>query len=142
LRPVRLIVLLLAMAASACAPPRPPAGPAAASGAAADTAWVSDVLYFGRSIPGGGSVADAEWEAFLREVVTPLFPDGLTVWEAHGQWRGVDGQVAREDSRVVQVVHRPSGVADSALARIAAEYRRRFRQESVLRVRSRVEVAF
>jgi glyoxylase-like metal-dependent hydrolase (beta-lactamase superfamily II) len=109
---------------------------------AADTAWVSDVLYFGRSIPGGGRVTDADWEAFLGQVVTPLFPDGLTVWEAHGQWRSADGRLAREDSRVVQVVHRPSPAADSAVARVGAEYRRRFGQESVLRVRSRVEVAF
>jgi hypothetical protein len=107
-----------------------------------DAGWISDVLYFGRSIPGGGRVTDAEWEAFLRDVVTPRFPDGLTVWDARGQWRGADGAVAREETRVVQVVHRPAAAADSALAQVAAEYRRRFRQEAVLRVRSRVEVSF
>src|SRR5262249_4797549 len=38
---------------------------------------VADRLYFGRAIPGGGSVSDAAWTKFLEEVVTPRFPEGL-----------------------------------------------------------------
>jgi hypothetical protein len=141
-----VLALLVAASAPACAPrlAAPPASTPLSRMAPAerDTAWVSDVLYFGRSVPGGGTVADADWETFLREVITPRFPAGLTVWAAQGQWRGPDGTVVREDTRVVQLVHPPAASADSAVARVVAEYRRRFRQESVLRVRSRVEVSF
>ena len=52
---------------------------------AGETGLVRDVLYFGRNRPAGGEVADADWEAFLGAVVTPRFPDGLTIVEAHGQ---------------------------------------------------------
>jgi len=45
-------------------------------------------------------VSDAEWRAFLDEAVTPLFPAGLTVVEATGQWKGQSGQVERERAEV------------------------------------------
>ena len=136
-------LMLAALAVTACASVAA-AGPGAAvsPAVAKDGGWVSDVLYFGMSIPGGGVVPDSAFNGFVRDVVTPRFPDGLTTWAAHGQWRGADGRIAREDSRVVQVVHRPSAAADSSVAAITAEYERRFHQESVLRVRSRVEVSF
>ena len=43
-------------------------------------------LYFGLARP-KGSVTELEWQIFLRDEVTRRFPDGLTVWEAEGQWR-------------------------------------------------------
>jgi len=130
--------LALALLA-ACAPagPTPVAAPtpavAGASGQApGDT--VSERLFFGRSIPGGDSVTEAQWEAFVREVVTPRFPAGFTVWRADGQWRGDDGQVGRERTMVVEVVHAASLAADSALGAIARAYVDRHRQEAVMRV--------
>lgn len=97
-------------------------------------AFVADRLFFGRAIPGGGAVSDEAWAAFLREVVTPRFPEGLTVWRAEGQWTDAGGQLVRESVFVVEILH-PAGVrADPSLATIAAEYKRRFRQGAVLRV--------
>ena len=43
---------------------------------ATGTAMVADRLFFGRAIPGGGLVSEAEWTAFLAEVVTPASPTG------------------------------------------------------------------
>jgi hypothetical protein len=136
--------LILASVGASCAGggTRATPAPVVSTVGVADTAWVSDALYFGLSKPAGGVVTDAEWEAFLRDVVTPRFPDGLTVWTARGQWRGADGAVAREESRVVQLLHRPSAAADSSIVAIVAEYRSRFAQEAVMRVRSRAEVTF
>jgi hypothetical protein len=105
-------------------------------------AWVSDRLFFGRQIPGGGSVSDPDWTAFLAEVVTPRFPHGFTVLRGDGQWMGADGAVVSEPSFVVEIDHPRSAAADAALDEIAAEYKRRFRQEAVMRVRTRAEVRF
>jgi hypothetical protein len=105
-------------------------------------ASVSDRLFFGRSIPGGGTVSDAEWSAFLREVVTPRFPDGLTVLRAEGQWRDSANAIVREESFVLELIHAGSAETESSIAAIIAEYKRRFRQEAVLRVRSGVLVGF
>lgn len=100
-----------------------------------DTALVRDVLYFGRNRPDGGSVSDPEWQAFLDEVVTPRFPGGLTVVEATGQWKGQSGHVERERAEVLTVLHAGDEPARQAVVDVAAEYKRRFHQEAVLRER-------
>ena len=52
---------------------------------------VRTTLYFGLARP-KGAVTELEWQLFLRDEVTKRFPDGLTVWEAEGQWRTPDWQ--------------------------------------------------
>lgn len=135
-------IVLVALSAASCASAAlqtPASVPPAAS---ALQASISDRLYFGRSIPQGGTVSPADWTAFLSEVVTPRFPAGLTAWQATGQWRDESGVIVREESFVLELIHPADTRADRAILEIIAEYRRRFRQESVLRVRDRVEVTF
>ncbi len=99
-------------------------------------------LYFGRNIGDSLAVTDSAWDAFLAEVVTPRFPSGLTVWSARGQWRDAAGRVEREPSFVLEIVHGSRAPdVEAALAGIVAEYKRRFRQEAVLRVVSPAQVA-
>ncbi|MEO8671950.1 MAG: DUF3574 domain-containing protein [Tahibacter sp.] len=101
-----------------------------------------DALYFGRNIPGGGTVTDADWEHFRDESVASAFPDGFTELNAVGHWRNSAGVRVAEATRIVLVVHTDDGVSEQALDRIVTTYRERFRQESVLRERSRVCVRF
>jgi hypothetical protein len=96
---------------------------------------VRDVIYFGRNRPDGGVVTDPEWAAFLDSVVTPRFPAGFTVVEAEGHWRGATGVVERERTEVVTLLHAGDERSRLAVAEVAAEYLRRFRQEAVLRER-------
>ena len=103
---------------------------------------VVDRLYFGRNIPGGGTVSDGDFAGFLDQVVTPRFPKGLTVLHADGQWQGDSGRIDREQSIVVEIVHAAGYNQERALREIADEYKRRFRQEAVLRVTSPVHVRF
>jgi hypothetical protein len=100
-----------------------------------DTALVRDVLYFGRNRPGGGAVTDEEWQSFLDQVLTPRFPAGLTVVAATGQWKGKSGLVEQERSDVVTVFHSGDEAARRAVMEVVVEYKRRFRQEAVLRER-------
>ncbi|GAV35862.1 hypothetical protein ROTAS13_03541 [Roseomonas sp. TAS13] len=93
-------------------------------------------LFLGRNRAGAPPVGEAEWDAFLASEATPRFPDGLTVLDAAGQWRGADGRVEREASKLLVVVL-PGVTAGEARARLdplAEAYRLRFRQESVLRL--------
>lgn len=90
--------------------------------------------FFGRNIAGREGVSDGDWARFLDEVVTPAFPQGLTVTDALGQWRGADGRVQRERSKVLLVVApgaTPSELA-ARLAPVTAAYRARFQQEAVM----------
>lgn len=89
----------------------------------------------GLEIPRGGTVTDADWGKFMDEVVTPRFPDGLTVLRAEGQWRGTDGKVVKEPSRVIVLNHAGDPRSEQAVVEIANAYKARFEQEAVLRVR-------
>jgi hypothetical protein len=126
---------VLAIATACAGQPSPGPAPVAAC-ALGDTALVRDVVYFGRNRPGGGSVSDAEWQGFLNEVVTPRFPAGLTVVQATGQWKGQSGVVEQERSEIVTLLHAGDEVARRSVAEIAAEYKRRYQQEAVLRERT------
>ena len=81
-------------------------------------------------------VTDSAWAAFVTEIITPRFPAGLTVWPATGQWRDSNGRIRREPSFVLELVlPTHTDDTDRAITGIIAEYKRRFRQEAVLRVR-------
>jgi hypothetical protein len=87
-------------------------------------------------------VSEGQWKNFLRHEVTPRFPDGLTVWEASGQWRKPDGHIEREKAKVLLLVHEESPEIRAALGNIVASYKRSFQQESVLWESARVCAAF
>ena len=127
-------VVWVIVTAAACARPPVPRAPQPLT----PDSLVADRLAFGRNVPDGGTVSETEWEQFLRDVVTPLFPEGLTVWRAEGQWRDAAGSVTREETFVLEVFHDGSARADSAMLAVAEAYKKRFRQEAVLRTTSRV----
>jgi hypothetical protein len=93
-------------------------------------------LYMGMSIPGGAAVSGDDWEKFLAEVVTPKFPDGFTILEGRGQYREASGVIAKEPSHVLVFLYVRSKrkSAGAKIENIRSEYKKRFSQESVLRV--------
>jgi len=123
------IVVAISIVISACA------SAPAADCKASERSAVHDTLYFGTGKP-DGVVTPAEWATFLETEVTPRFPRGLTVSEASGQWRGVDGATVRESTHVLQLVHPDDAPSEKAVTDIAASYKARFQQEAVLRVRA------
>ncbi len=141
MRGVVLVAVLITAACAAGSTPAPVA-PVAVACEVGDTALVRDVVYFGRNRPDGGMVSDAEWQGFLDEVVTPRFPAGLTVVAAAGQWRGASGAVERERAEVLTLLHDGSAASRAAVGELVAEYKRRFRQEAVLRERVRTCARF
>ena len=101
-----------------------------------------DRLFFGLGTA-DGRVSHADWERFLSEVVTPRFPDGLTVVEANGQWRAAGEQgVTVERSRVVEIAHDDSSEVDRRLGEVVAIYKQRHRQRSVMLTRARMQVCW
>jgi len=132
----RLLLLFAAFALVGCAAPPASLTPNSPCGP-----MVIERIYFGMAYA-TGTVGEAEWRAFVARSITPRFPDGLTIYEATGQWRDAKGQIVREPTRVVEVLH-PEGVnASRSIAEIAAAYKRDYGQESVLIVRLRAEACF
>jgi hypothetical protein len=125
------------LALSACAQPgAPPACSAPLKPA------VSIDLYFGRDKPGGGEVTDEEWRAFVGEVVTSRFPDGLSVFDSSGQYREPSGRVVRERSKRLVVIVFDSPAHKAKVVEIVEAYRQRFGQHSVFRVEHPVCAGF
>jgi hypothetical protein len=102
----------------------------------AETKHVRTELYFGLNRKGGSNVSDEEFQEFLSEFVTPRFPNGLTFLDARGQWRENDSTITREPTKVL-ILFYPSKErreASRKIEEIRVEYKRRFSQQSVLRV--------
>jgi len=78
---------------------------------------------------------------FLRDEVTTRFPDGLTVWEAEGQWRSPGGSLDHEQSKVLLLVHPDTPVARQSVQAVIDAYRKAFDQQSVLWESARACVA-
>lgn len=102
---------------------------------------VAESLYFGTQTP-KGVVTHEEWTRFLEDVVTPRFPRGLTVSDASGQWQSATGSPVRESTHILQLVHPDNAMDDALIAQVIAQYKNRFTQESVLRVKVSACVAF
>ncbi len=93
-------------------------------------------LYFGLSIPGGGTVMDDKWENFLTETITARFPRGFTVLDARGQWMQQDDKVVKEPTKIVVFLYPASmrTTSQRKIEEIRRAYIKQFKQESVLRV--------
>lgn len=128
-RLARIAIMAIAMMVTGCATSPVPACPAG------ERRSVDELIYFGTGMA-DGVVSDEQWAGFLREVVTPRFPDGLTTWPASGQWRAGDGSLTFENTHVLNLVHAADDATEKAVQAIIADYKDRFRQEAVLRVKT------
>jgi hypothetical protein len=82
-------------------------------------------------------VSSAEWHAFADTAFQRWLPNGSTETDAEGRYVA-DGQWVAESTKVVTIVHIAAPVLDANIDSVMALYRRRFNQESVGRVRSRL----
>jgi len=98
-----------------------------------ETAWFDNAtqttLYFGLRTPDGKGVSEQAWSRFLAEVVTPRFPDGLTVLNAYGQGSSnaaTGGLVIAETTKMLVIVRHDTPEAAQKIEEIKADYRRLF----------------
>ena len=89
-------------------------------------------LMFGRNIGGRIGVSEGDFGRFVDREIISRFPNGLTVFNAAGEWRDqASNKIVREPSKVVQIVL-PGQVDDIArLNEIVEAYKSRFKQQSV-----------
>lgn len=97
-----------------------------------EVAAISDTLYFGAATP-GGRVTEPDWDGFLT---ASGYRGGATHWKARGLWTSRQGRMIEEDVYLLQIVYRESEGMENRITGLISQYRKRFRQESVLRVRA------
>ena len=112
--------------------------------------WVRSELYFGVGEERGAgereqadTISDVQWRAFLDKEVTPRFPDGLTVFDAYGQWlfRG-DAEPNRLRTKVLVVLHEDSPKRRADIEAIRLAWKQATKHQSVLWSRQAVDVSF
>ena len=93
-------------------------------------------LFFGTAKADGTAVTDEEFFAFIDAVVTPRFPDGLTLLKGDGQFRGENEEIIKENSFVLILLYPVEDFrqASRRINTIRRLYLEEFQQESVLRV--------
>ena len=101
---------------------------------AASEEMIETQLFFGLSKK-HGEVSAAEWAAFLNRDVVPRFAEGFTVLDAQGFWLSTQSkQTISEKSKVILRMHAKGAAQDQAIGDVVDAYKKRFAQESVLRV--------
>lgn len=112
--------------------------------------WVRSELYFGVGEQDGDAqraqtqvITPAQWLAFLDAEVTPRFPDGLTVFDAYGQWAFRDAPAPnRLRTKVLVVLHEDTVQRRNDIEAIRLAWKQRTGHQSVLWSRHRVDVSF
>jgi hypothetical protein len=99
-------------------------------------------LFFGRNVGDEPKVTEADFRRFVDEELTPRFPDGLTVLDGGGQWRGDANKLVREASKVVLIVLPKGRDASGKIEAVRSAYKARFHQDSVMLVTQASCVSF
>ncbi|MGV8961180.1 MAG: DUF3574 domain-containing protein [Stenotrophomonas sp.] len=152
-----LLTVVLALAGCASVPSSAPGAATATAALQGDAArpagasgWVRSELYFGVGEEAGDSqrkqtdvIDERQWRAFLDKEVTPRFPDGLTVFDAYGQWlfRGA-AEPNRLRTKVLVVLHEDTPQRRDDIEAIRLAWKQATQHQSVLWARQPVEVSF
>ena len=107
--------------------------------------WVETRLFFGL---GPADAVDADradivWRKFLDREVTPRFPDGLSVIDVYGQWRGPGEVAPRRLRSKMLVIDYPDSEANRArIEAVRIAWKKLTGSRSVMRVTEPSDVSF
>lgn len=141
--PARRIEITIATALIALAIPRISATQEISCPLAGERPMLVAQLFFGLSVKGRAPVSPKEWQVFVQQNVAPRFPDGFTVYDAHGDWLNpVSHSVVHESSKVMIVAAEDSVETRRKVTEVSELYREAFHQQSVGVITSRECAAF
>jgi hypothetical protein len=107
--------------------------------------WVDTRLYFGlgpADQPDQG-ISESRWLEFLDQVVTPRFPNGLSVADVYGQWLSKGRSVPeRLRSRVLIIDYPDTQENRDKVDAIRAAWKKMTGDQSVMRVTQPADVSF
>jgi hypothetical protein len=107
--------------------------------------WLRCELYFGVGAFGApdDGVGEMRWRAFLDREVTPRFPDGLTVLDAYGQWRGgPNEEPSRLRSKMLIILCEDTQANRASIDAVRLAFKAATHDKSVLLATEHVDVSF
>jgi hypothetical protein len=99
-------------------------------------------LFFGLSKPDGSVVTEEDFQNFIDNIVTPRFPDGLTLLAGTGQFKNTNEEVVKEGTKLLILLYPVDNESNREVQEIREEYISQFQQSSVLRVDEQSCVSF
>jgi hypothetical protein len=123
--------LIAAMLTGCAATPRDGADLAPACPSGQDRVRTAQ-LYFARPAASAASLTEAAFSRFVDQEITPRFPDGLTILDGGGAWRGDENRLIRESAKVAQIILPPRSDAPQRIAAVRLAYRKQFARDTVL----------
>ena len=140
---IRIFVISLCILLAACAHE----APHASTQASIHGDWVQTELFFGVALkdadPAILAQREERWQGFLDKEVTPRFPEGLSVFDAAGQWLSPKrGTIGYEHSKALLILYQDSPKHRADIEAIRAAWKALTNDESVLRVNQNVDVSF
>ena len=101
--------------------------------------WAKGELFFGLSIQTevngtlqDGVISYEEFDSFIDEYITPVFPDGLTYLNASGQWLSQSGNLVVEPSIYMIIYYENNADNEENIQQIVQSYMDLYQQEAVL----------
>ncbi len=107
--------------------------------------WVDTRLYFGLGPDSDRSkgVTESQWRDFLDKEVTPRFPDGLSVIDVYGQWRGKQQTIPERERSKMLIIDYPATPANAQkIEAIRTAWKQLTHSQSVLKVTQPADVSF
>ena len=110
--------------------------------ASATQSWTRTELYYGAGPLPADPEREARWKSYINEIVTPRFPEGLTLLEGTGQWRVKEGQTPRRNrTRILILIHEATQEKSRQVDEIRTLWKDISGHQSVLRVSQAAEVS-
>jgi hypothetical protein len=99
-------------------------------------------MFFGLSKGQAETITASDWNKFVDSVITPKFPNGLSIYDASGQWKDSTGTIIKEGTKVVLIVSENNDKVFSSIDEIRTAYKKQFDQESVMLIFSCADARF
>lgn len=122
MRAAGAVILMLGLAGCASAPK---------AGCPAGQSQMRTAQFFLGAKP-PAKLNDRDLRRFVDREVTPRFPDGVTVLEGGGQWKGSDNRLMREAAKMVLIVMPDSGDGHARVEAVRTAYRVQFKHDPVV----------
>lgn len=122
MRAAGAVILMLGLAGCASAPK---------AGCPAGQSQMRTAQFFLGAKP-PAKLNDRDLRRFVDREVTPRFPDGVTVLEGGGQWKGADNRLMREAAKMVLIVLPDSGDGHARVEAVRTAYRVQFKHDPVV----------
>ena len=105
------------------------------------TPFIKSEILFGRKFVNNNELTDQQWNAFVGQFVTPLFPSGLTMTESKGQM--LDGNtIVKQRNFGLTIIHPNTQKDKQHINKIINIFKRKYPELQAMKTQHFVSATF